>query len=149
MSRIRSQNTIPELFVRSLLHRAGYRYRLHVRELPGSPDIVFPKYKAVIEVRGCFWHNHFSCPNAKLPETRREWWERKISLNVLRDQCNVTLLQNTGWKVIVVWTCLIKKALKNPLLSKAILESFKDCFVSNIAFFDINDMLLAKGYAIK
>ena len=95
MSRIRSQNTIPELFVRSLLHRAGYRYRLHVRELPGSPDIVFPKYKAVIEVRGCFWHNHFSCPNAKLPETRREFWERKISLNVLRDQFNVTLLHNT------------------------------------------------------
>jgi DNA mismatch endonuclease (patch repair protein) len=147
MSRIKSAHTTPELFVRSLLHRAGYRFRLHVKNLPGKPDIVLPKYKTVIEVRGCFWHQHSKCSKAAIPATRSDWWEDKLLSNVRRDQTNVASLQSAGWKVIVIWGCLIKKAFKDSLLAKVILEKLELCFWSNITFADINDMLKSKELA--
>lgn len=110
MSRVKSVDTVPELLVRSLLHRAGYRFRLHVKGLPGKPDIVLPKYKTVIEIRGCFWHHHENCSRAGFPKTRKEWWKEKLEKNVYRDNENVKALLSSGWKVILIWDCLFKNA---------------------------------------
>ncbi len=107
MSRIRSKNTKPEYIVRSILHRAGFRYRLHDPKIPGKPDIVLPKYKAAIFVHGCFWHRHENCKNATIPSTNREFWENKFSQNVKRDNQVSSALENIGWKRIVIWECII------------------------------------------
>jgi DNA mismatch endonuclease (patch repair protein) len=109
MSRIRGKNTLPETRLRSLLHRRGYRFRLHDRKLPGSPDIVLPKHRAVIMVHGCFWHRHEGCPDATTPSTRREFWQAKFDGNVARDQINEERLTGLGWRVIVIWECDLKK----------------------------------------
>ncbi len=108
MSKVRGKNTRPEKAVRSLLHRLGFRFRLHVKELPGSPDIVLPKYKAVIFVHGCFWHQHPGCKKASVPETRKDFWNGKLQRNVERDEQNKNDLQNLGWSVLVVWECELK-----------------------------------------
>ncbi len=113
MSRISSKDTAPELTVRSLLHRNGFRFRLHVKDLPGKPDIVLPKYKTVIEVRGCFWHLHDNCPNAKIPATKQEWWINKLTGNKKRDLLCQTQLLDMGWRIFVVWSCLFKYIHKN------------------------------------
>ena len=105
MSRIRSTNTKPEMVVRSFLHRNGFRFRLHVKELPGHPDIVLPKYKTVIEVRGCFWHRHQGCKYATTPASNTEYWRVKFKQNITRDQKNARALAALGWQVIVVWEC--------------------------------------------
>lgn len=107
MAGIGARNTSPELHVRSLLHRAGYRFRLHVSGLPGRPDIVLPKYKAIILVNGCFWHAH-GCPLFKLPASRRKFWELKLNANRVRDRDNINDLQSLGWRVVVVWECALK-----------------------------------------
>lgn len=105
MSRIRSKNSKPELVVRRLVHSLGYRYRLHSRSLPGSPDLVFPKYRKVIFVHGCFWHRH-SCRKGKsIPTTRRDFWESKLEANRLRDVKSRRQLNRLGWGVMVVWEC--------------------------------------------
>ncbi len=109
MSRIRSKNTKPELIVRSLLHRMGFRFRLHRKDLPGKPDIVLPKYKTVIFVHGCFWHRHKDCKVATTPSTRREFWEKKFKDNVARDERNQRQLRQLGWHVYVLWECEVKK----------------------------------------
>lgn len=109
MSRIHSRNTKPELMVRSMLHKAGYRFSLHRNELPGKPDIVLPKYKAVIFVNGCFWHRHRGCPNASTPKTRKAFWENKISGNVSRDLRNQRKIRRLGWRVIIVWECEVER----------------------------------------
>lgn len=108
MSRVRTQNTTPEKIVCSLLHRLGFRFRKNVKSLPGTPDIVLPKYRAAIFVHGCFWHGHESCKRAGLPNTRREFWEQKISANISRDKRAEELLQQAGWRVITVWQCQLK-----------------------------------------
>jgi len=108
MSRVASKNTGPELAVRKLLHGLGYRYRLHKRGLPGSPDIVFQKRKKVIFVHGCFWHGH-SCKYGRLPESRPEYWGPKIGANRERDERNMQKLKELGWKTLVVWQCEIKE----------------------------------------
>ncbi len=108
MSRIRGRNTKPEMVVRKLLWRAGYRYRLHCKELPGKPDVVFPGRRRVIFVHGCFWHRHPGCSRATLPATRREFWSRKLEGNTVRDAQAVEALQLAGWRVLVVWECEIK-----------------------------------------
>jgi DNA mismatch endonuclease, patch repair protein len=108
MSKIGQRNTKPEIIVRKLLHRMGYRFRLHRQDLPGSPDIVLPKYKTVIFVHGCFWHGHSECPRAKLPETNQEFWENKIEKNRLRDRRNAANLAKLTWQVITVWQCELK-----------------------------------------
>lgn len=109
MSRIKSKNTAPEIRVRSALHRLGYRFRLHVKELPGKPDIVLPKYKTVIFVHGCFWHRHKGCVRATTPSTNQEYWEKKFQQNVKRDNFEQKELKRMGWRVIVVWECNVDK----------------------------------------
>lgn len=105
MGRIRSGNTKPELMVRSLLHKMGYRFRLHRKNLPGKPDIVLPKYKTVIFVNGCFWHRHAGCAKAYTPKSRVDFWEDKFRSNIERDNKAQDELKILGWKVIVIWEC--------------------------------------------
>ena len=116
MSRIRSENTSPERLVRSLLHGMGYRFRLHRKDLPGKPDIVLPKYKTVIEVRGCFWHRHQGCKQASTPKSNEAFWQEKFSRNVARDRRNTRLLKKLGWRVIIIWECETKA--ENRLMKK-------------------------------
>ena len=108
MSRIKGRDTGPELRLRSLLHRAGFRFRLHSKELPGKPDIVLPKYRAAIFVHGCFWHRHDGCRNATMPSTRTEFWKSKFDSNVGRDERNQAALKAAGWTVLTVWECELK-----------------------------------------
>ena len=108
MSRIRGANTKPELTVRSMLHRMGYRFRISNKTLPGRPDIVLPKYRAVIFVHGCFWHRHQGCKYAYTPKSRLDFWGQKFEGNVMRDKNNLSLLKKIGWLPIVVWECEIK-----------------------------------------
>lgn len=105
MSRIRCSDTAPERAVRSLLHRMGYRFRLHCKALPGRPDVVLPRYRTVVLVHGCFWHRHKSCRFAYVPKTREEFWQAKFDANVARDQVVFRSLRAQGWHVIVVWEC--------------------------------------------
>ena len=116
MSRIRSNDTTPELAVRSFLFRHGFRFRLHVKSLPGHPDIVLPKYKTVIEVRGCFWHRHPGCRQATTPSTNAEFWQEKFKRNVERDRNTEKLLKELGWNLIVVWECELKNDERLNLL---------------------------------
>ena len=109
MSAVKSKNTKPEILVRKALHSMGYRFRLHVKDLPGKPDIVLPKYKTVIFVNGCFWHRHEGCKYASTPTTNVDFWEAKFKENTTRDKQKTVLLESDGWKVVVLWTCEIKK----------------------------------------
>ncbi len=108
MAGIRGKNTRPELLIRSALHRAGFRFRLHVARLPGSPDIVLPKYKAVLFVHGCFWHRHVGCRYASTPATRPEFWADKFKANTDRDRRNYRQLLDAGWRVFTIWECGIR-----------------------------------------
>lgn len=111
MSLVRTKGTAPELALRSALHSAGFRFRLHRKDLPGKPDIVLPKFKAVIFAHGCFWHHHEVCPKSKLPSTREKFWSDKIAANVKRDKRNIDELKSLGWRVAVVWECCIKNQM--------------------------------------
>jgi DNA mismatch endonuclease Vsr len=122
MSQIRGKNTKPEMLVRKFLFANGFRYRLNVKDLPGKPDIVLPKYKTVIFVNGCFWHGHKGCRYFILPKTRTEWWLQKITDTRLRDSETENKLFVLGWRVIEVWTCELKKDKKDQRLSKLISE---------------------------
>ena len=105
MSRIRSKDTRPEKVVRSLLHRMGYRFRLHVKSLPGTPDIVLPKFKTVIFVHGCFWHRHPGCRFAYMPKSRVDFWMRKFAQNIKAHEKATMDLKDQGWNVFVIWEC--------------------------------------------
>lgn len=118
MSRIRSKDTKPELLVRSFLHRAGYRFRLHRRDLPGRPDIVLPKYKVAIMVHGCFWHAHQGCWIFRMPKTRTAWWTAKLHGNRRRDRRALRLLNKADWTTITLWEC----ELQPDTLAKTLLE---------------------------
>jgi DNA mismatch endonuclease (patch repair protein) len=107
MRQVKNKNTAPELLVRSLAHQMGYRFRLHRSDLPGCPDIVFPKRYRIIFVNGCFWHGH-SCKRARLPETRPEYWGAKIQKTVERDQRHRKELTKLGWRVLTIWECQLK-----------------------------------------
>ncbi|MDH7601926.1 MAG: DNA mismatch endonuclease Vsr [Armatimonadota bacterium] len=108
MSRVREKNTSPELIVRSFVHRLGYRFRLHRKDLPGKPDIVFPSRRKVIFVHGCFWHGH-QCPRGdRIPKTRQSYWLEKIARNTTRDSQHEQELASLGWKSLVIWECQIK-----------------------------------------
>lgn len=117
MARVGGKDTKPELVVRSLLHRMGFRFRLHRRDLPGKPDITLPKYKKVVFVHGCFWHGHKGCSRAKRPTTNTGFWEKKLNKNLERDKKNLAALKSLGWEVLIVWTCEVKdtEALKQTL----------------------------------
>ena len=108
MRQVRSKDTKPEMLVRSFLHQKGFRFRLHVKSLPGHPDIVLPKYKTVIEVRGCFWHRHRGCKAATTPASNTAYWTEKFQRNVERDKKTKASLQKLGWHVIVIWECQLK-----------------------------------------
>ena len=111
MAAIKSKNTNPEIKVRKLLHSLGYRFRLHKKELPGSPDIVLKKYKTVVFVHGCFWHRHKECKYASNPKTREEFWNKKFLSNIERDIKVRERIKAAGWKSIVVWECELKDCL--------------------------------------
>jgi DNA mismatch endonuclease (patch repair protein) len=108
MSNIRSINTKPEVMVRSMLHRMGYRFRLHVKALPGTPDIVLSRHRKVVFVHGCFWHQHSKCREGRLPGSRQEYWIPKLARNVERDTEHLSDLRKLGWKPLVVWECELR-----------------------------------------
>jgi DNA mismatch endonuclease, patch repair protein len=120
MSRIRSKDTKPEMIVRKFLFSKGFRYRLHVKDLPGKPDIVLPKYKTLIFVHGCFWHGHKGCKYFVVPQTRTEWWLDKINGNKANDIKNIKLLKKSGWKVIQIFECKLKSSNTPSTLSSLI-----------------------------
>nr|WP_264753988.1 very short patch repair endonuclease [Marinobacter sp. ANT_B65] len=109
MSGIRGKNTKPELMIRRGLHACGIRFRLHRKDLPGSPDIVLPRYRAVVLINGCFWHGH-DCRLFKWPKTRPEFWQNKIIGNIRRDERKLTALKKLGWRVCILWECEVKTA---------------------------------------
>lgn len=115
MSRIRSKDTSIEVAVRSYLFKLGYRFRKNVKNLPGKPDIVLPKYKTVIFVNGCFWHRHSGCRFASVPKSRIEYWNEKFRRNTENDSKNKEILESMGWKVIVLWECDLKKQLSQTV----------------------------------
>jgi DNA mismatch endonuclease (patch repair protein) len=119
MSKIRSKDTKPELLVRKLLHRLGYRYRLHQKDLPGRPDIAFRRRKKAILVHGCFWHNHVGCSIAHIPKSRSDYWQAKLDKNVARDARNLIELESAGWSALVIWECEVRdpQALTRQLVS--------------------------------
>ena len=107
MAGIKGKNTKPELWIRTGLHRMGFRYKLHDKRLPGKPDLVFPKHRAIILINGCFWHGH-NCELFKWPGTRRDFWHQKIEQTRIRDQDNLHEYQELGWKTLIIWECAIK-----------------------------------------
>ena len=109
MSRVKSKDTKPEILIRRLLHNWGLRFRLHEKHLPGKPDIVLKKHNLIILVNGCFWHGHDRCAFAQLPRSNYEFWKAKIEYNVSRENKNIATLQELGWRVLIVWTCEIRK----------------------------------------
>lgn len=110
MSGIRNKNTKPELTLRRYLHAKGFRYRLHVKTLPGQPDLVLPKYNLCIFVHGCFWHQHLRCPYATIPKSNTEFWLKKFAININRDEKAIALLLDRGWRVFTIWECGLRKA---------------------------------------
>lgn len=120
MSGIRGKDTKPEILVRKALHARGFRYRLHVAGLPGRPDLVFPRYRAVLFIHGCFWHGH-DCRYFRLPATRPEFWTQKITGNQDRDRRQLQTLKEAGWRTLVVWECMTRKGSAIPF------DSLVDC----------------------
>ena len=108
MAKIKGKNTGPERAVRSLLHRAGYRFRIHVRTLPGTPDIVLPRHRAIVFVHGCFWHRHPNCKTASTPKSHRKFWADKFARNVANDRKHRRQLRRLGWRVLTVWECQLR-----------------------------------------
>ena len=133
MSRIRSKDTKPEKIVRSTLHRMGYRFRLHMKDLPGKPDIVLPKYKTVFFVHGCFWHRHKGCKYAYTPKSRVKFWNKKFIDNVERYKVVKRELKKIGWKVVVIWECEVKRDI----------DSLKSKITNTLTDRPISDMLIA------
>ena len=114
MRRIRSRDTSPEMVVRRLVHGMGFRYRLHVANLPGKPDLVFPRLRRIIEVRGCFWHSHGVCADSHVPKSRSPYWREKLERNRQRDLENEQRLRDLGWDVLVIWECQLKDRSQLP-----------------------------------
>ena len=115
MSRVRGCNTSPELYVRRTVWSEGFRYRLHVRKLPGVPDLALAKYRLAVFVHGCFWHQHDGCPNSKRPSSNREYWDKKLDGNAARDARHRTRLEELGWTVVTIWECSLKSDTENLL----------------------------------
>lgn len=123
MAAVKGKNTKPEIAVRKLLHKLGYRFRLHRKDLPGKPDIVLPKYKTVIFIHGCFWHRHAGCKYASTPSSNTVFWEKKFEENVGRDRKNIEKLETLGWKVITIWGCEVNE-------EERVLSALAELFIS-------------------
>lgn len=136
MSHIRSKNTKPELLVRSALFRRGFRFRVNCKKLPGHPDIVLPKYHAVIFINGCFWHGHENCVNFRLPGTRTDFWREKIKGNVIRDKKERELLHKNGWRICIVWECRIRTKKELNTLD-AVIDEMSSWIKSSRTFLEI------------
>lgn len=121
MSRIRATSTTPEIKLRSALHKAGFRFRIHVASLPGKPDIVLPKYRLIIFMNGCFWHQHPNCAKANIPKSNQDYWIKKLKKNVDRDKVSISNLKSMGWKVKVIWECEVNKNIEG------VVETIKKC----------------------
>lgn len=130
MSRIRSTDTKPEVYLRKKLFAAGYRYRKNDRRLPGCPDIYLPKYRTVIFVHGCFWHRHEGCRYAYMPKSRTDFWEKKFRRNMERDREVMKVLRNAGLKVIIVWECCIRRMMKDSQKEEETLRRI-EAFISD------------------
>ncbi|MBH51924.1 MAG: very short patch repair endonuclease [Chloroflexi bacterium] len=128
MAAVKSHNTKPELIIRSALYSAGYRYRLHVKKLPGKPDIVLTRYQSVIFINGCFWHGH-SCHLFRWPKTRQEYWKKKIGRNIYNDRKNTELLKS-NWRIGIIWECALRGKSQIPL--KNILTQIDDWLISDL-----------------
>ncbi|HEY8782276.1 MAG TPA: DNA mismatch endonuclease Vsr [Mucilaginibacter sp.] len=122
MSRIRSKDTKPELFVRRFLHKNGFRYKLHVKELPGKPDIVMPKYKTIIFIHGCFWHGHGGCKYFTIPKTNTDYWTNKIQTNINNYEQAKEQLFKAGWKIITIWECDLKNNIAAQTLHNLVAQ---------------------------
>lgn len=122
MSKIKGKDTKPEILVRKFLFAEGFRYRLHSKKLPGTPDIVLNEYKTVVFIHGCFWHGHDNCKYYVIPKTKTEWWLEKIEKNKANDEANIVKLEEKGWKVIIVWECDLKLKNRDNTLKKLIEE---------------------------
>lgn len=127
MAAIKSRNTSPELVVRRALHKAGFRFRLHRRDLPGRPDIVLPKHRTLVFVNGCFWHGHENCSLFRLPKSRTDFWKAKITGNQARDARDLAELEHLGWRTIVVWECALKgkRRLADEALAYRLLDAIQ------------------------
>ena len=125
MSKISSAETKPEILVRKYLFAQGFRFRKNDKRLPGKPDVVLPKYKSIIFIHGCFWHGHPECKKSKLPETRKEFWEKKISKNIVRDSDNYDELKNLGWNIVIIWECEINNKAKREITFSKLLATLK------------------------
>lgn len=135
MASIKGKNTKPEMIIRRGLHGRGFRYRINDRALPGRPDLVFPKYQAVIFVHGCFWHLH-DCHLFKWPQSRRDFWKDKITSNSKRDKSNVVALRESGWRVGIVWECALKGKKKRPL--DTVLNDCADWLLSDLFLLEVS-----------
>jgi DNA mismatch endonuclease (patch repair protein) len=120
MSRIRSKNTKPELTVRRFLFSKGFRFRIHVKELPGKPDIVLPKYRLIIFVQGCFWHNHQNCSRAVLPKSNQDYWRPKLERNISKDLTVKETLEKDGWTIYYIWECSLKTKVADKTLEELV-----------------------------
>ena len=120
MSMISGKNTKPELIIRRILFKNGFRFRVNVKSLKGTPDIVLKKYNTIIFINGCFWHGHKNCNKFVVPKTRTKWWINKIEANNERDKRNIKYLKNLGWKVIVLWECQLQKSILEKTVKKLI-----------------------------
>lgn len=134
MALVGSKDTKPELLIRKGLHALGFRYRLHVKDLPGKPDLVFRRYRAVIEINGCFWHGH-ACPRCRMPSSNIEYWNRKIARNRERDISNRQLLLDEGWRVLTIWECAL--AGKSKLGLNQVIELASAWLLSTKSFCEI------------
>jgi len=132
MRLVRSKNTNPEMTARSLLHRLGFRFRLHRKDLPGNPDIVLPRYSTVVFVHGCFWHRHKGCPRASTPATHQDYWIPKFKRTVERDRRNQKELKQCGWKVIVVWECELRNLDRLATRLKSAITASEAPYVQNL-----------------
>lgn len=134
MSRIRAKDTAPEIKIRKGLHALGFRYRLHDRSLPGKPDLVFPRYRSIIFVNGCFWHGH-SCHLFRWPASNEGYWKPKISRTIARDKMNLTALSESGWRTLIVWECAFRG--KNRFPMQKVIEMASKWLVSDCEHMEI------------
>ncbi len=126
MSRIKGKDTKPEILVRKFLFSKGFRYRLHDKRFPGKPDLVLPRYKTILFIHGCFWHGHTNCRYYVIPKTRTEWWLNKINGNIKKDADSVVLLQQKGWRVIIIWECELKAEKQEETLQQLLMQLKSD-----------------------